>query len=774
MPTIDELCDLDARIVFFPVRHHSPACARRVVELARKMKPAAVLIEGPSDFNARLDELFLPHRLPIAIYSYVRMPDNRRRGAYYPFCIYSPEWQALLVAKELGAVVRFIDLPWADVAREEAGTNRYADHGLRRGEYIKRLCQETGVENFDDLWDRYFELEADLDLGAFLKRCHHFCLHTRLLDEQIGISDRRREAFMTQQVRAAMEEYSGRILVVTGGYHSSAIHGRLTGTPVAGTDFPTSYESEKPSEGAELGIALTPYSYERLDSLHGYDAGMPNPGFYHQVWQDRSVRRGASHRRLLSVVVGALRKRGQQISAADLIAVESTARGLAQLRGHDVVWRQDLVDGIIGALIKEERAYGLGHPLLDAVHEVFRGGERGVLAAGTLLPPLVEDLREQLAQFGLEPQTKEREIELDLDRDRDRHSSRLMHRVRILAVAGYDRTGGSNLLSRDDLSKLWERWRICWAPDYEATTIEAARYGPTLADAVAARLIERSNGCERNAEAAAILLLDASFAGLTNLADEFLKRLGELIRGDSDFFTVTRSLGHLIYLYIHDHILQTAGRPDLAALVLETFTRALWLLESLGQTSGRDKELLKGMQNLLVTFERCSSSLNLNRDEFVAVMQRVSMEKRQTPVARGAAMGVLWTIGEADAEQVLAQLLLFANPECLGDFLTGLFCMAREAVQRDRELVMSIDRLLVAYADEEFMTALPSLRLAFTYFTPREKHHLGATLLEALGMKSQRSLTRLEVSPETMAQAVAFESRIFEAVKRYGLRGGDS
>jgi hypothetical protein len=81
---------------------------------------------------------------------------------------------------------------------------------------------------------------------------------------------------------------------------------------------------------------------------------------------------------------------------------------------------------------------------------------------------------------------------------------------------------------------------------------------------------------------------------------------------------------------------------------------------------------------------------------------------------------------------------------------------------------------LVAYADDEFLTALPALRLAFTYFTPREKHHLGKTLLEALGVKDQPSLTRLDVSADAMAQAFAFESRLFEAIKRYGLRGGNS
>ena len=769
---IDELCDLDARVVYFPVRHHSPACARRVGELIRRMKPAAVLIEGPSDFNPRFGELYLSHRLPVAIYSYVRLPDQRRRGAYHPFCVYSPEWQALTVAKELGAVARFIDLPWADIAQIDDVSNRYADRGMSRSAYVARLCKQAGVEKFDDLWDTYFELDADIELTEFLRRCHHFCLHCRLLDEQVSESDRRREAFMAEQVRTALAEFTGRVLVVTGGYHSSAIYARLNGQPLPGTTGPDASEPAPATDGAERGIALTPYSYERLDSLRGDDAGMPNPGFYHQVWDDRSRGKPASHRTLLAQVVKVLRKRGQQISAADLIAAETTARGLAQLRGHAAVWRGDLIDGIIGALIKEERSYGIGHPLLDAVHEVFRGGERGQLAEGTVLPPLVEDLRQQLAQHDLTPKTQGREIELDLAQDAGRERSRLLHRLRILAVTGFERTGGTDLVARDDMAKVWERWRVRWSPDFDATAVEAARYGPTLTDATAARLNERSTGNERDAEKAALLLLDASLAGLGELAGAFLAKLASLIRGDSDFFTVTKALGHLLYLFVHDHFLQTTGRGDMGALLRETYARGLWLLETLGQVTGRDRDVLAGVQALLDTFERCAASLALDREEVVAVLGRVSAEKSQRPLVRGAAMGALWTLGESDSTRVRTELLLFASPDSLGDFLAGLFALAREVVQRHREFVLAVDELFVAFADEEFLAALPALRLAFTYFTPREKHHMGLTLLGALGLKSEKSLTTLDVSSETMARAVAFESRVFAAVARYGLRGG--
>jgi hypothetical protein len=769
---IDQLCDLNARVVYFPVRHHSPACAGRVRDLIRQLRPGAVLIEGPADFNDRIDELFLPHQLPIAIYSYARLTLGRRLGAYYPFCVYSPEWQALLAARAVGAAVQFIDLPWFDIGRVDGATNRYADHELTRGEYVRRLCRETGVENFDDFWDAYFEVDEGLPLEVFLRRFHHFCLHSRLLDGEVRLSDRRREAFMAGRVRHALAEFSGGILVVTGGYHSAAIHARLTGQALAGADDPVEYEPEPIEADAERGIALTPYSYDRLDSLRGYEAGLPNPGFYHQIWHDRQKEKTDSHRSLLARVARNLRHRGQRISTADLIAAETTARGLALIRGHAQVWRRDLVDGLVGAILKEERAYGMGHPLLDAIHEVFRGGERGSLAEGAELPPLVRELRRLLAAHDLIGETKEREIELDLYADADRERSRLLHQLRILAVAGYDRIDGTDLAARDDLSRVWEKWRIRWSPDFEATRIEAARYGPTPAEAVAARLTERSAAVERDAEQAALLLLDAALAGLSGLAATFWEQFARLIRGDADFISVTKGLGHLLYLFVYDRVLQTSGRTELASLLEETFTRGLWLLESLGQVAGRERELLAGVRLLLDALERGGKPLAVHRDEFAAVCHRVADDRNQLAVVRGAATGALWTLGAADAGLVRRQLLRFTDPDRLGDFLTGLFCLARETVQRHHELVKSIDELLVAYADEEFLTALPALRLAFTYFTPREKHYLASTLLESLGLRSAESLAVLPVTAETAARAVAFESRLFAAARRFGVRGG--
>jgi hypothetical protein len=279
---------------------------------------------------------------------------------------------------------------------------------------------------------------------------------------------------------------------------------------------------------------------------------------------------------------------------------------------------------------------------------------------------------------------------------------------------------------------------------------------------------------ERDAGRAALLLLDAALAGLADLAAALLERLRALVHGDGDFFSVTGALGHLLYLYRYDAVLETAGRADMGGLLREAFGRGLWLLEGLGQVSGRDEALLAGVAALRDTFERCEGLLELSREETLGVLGRVGADRQQTPLARGAVLGALWSLGAAEAAQVRAALRQFADPERLGDFLTGLFALAREQVQRQRDLVRGIHDLLTAYSDDDFLAALPSLRLAFTYFTPREKHHLALTLREALGLRDAPAMAALAVSEQTAAQALAFEGRLFATLEKYGLRGGQS
>jgi hypothetical protein len=200
----------------------------------------------------------------------------------------------------------------------------------------------------------------------------------------------------------------------------------------------------------------------------------------------------------------------------------------------------------------------------------------------------------------------------------------------------------------------------------------------------------------------------------------------------------------------------------------------VWLLEILGQVDGMESDLLTGVSTLARAFESCEADLELNRDELVDALRRIADSPRQSPIVHGAAIGLLWRLRAAGSQILLDSLRASSEPLALGDFLTGVFALARETVQRHEEVVLAIDSIVVSWDDSAYLEALPGLRLAFSYFTPREKHYLASTLLKALGIDGTAALPRLEVSAETAAAALAFESRVLKTIATYGLRGGNS
>jgi len=762
------LLDTSADVVYFPVRHHSPAAARLVDRLIEDVHPTAVLIEGPSDFNDQFAELYLDHTLPIAIYSYVGAGDHGRHGAFYPFCDYSPEWRALLAARHLGVPARFIDLPWADVLKYGASTeNRYADGEMRSSDYVAALCQAVGVEDLDALWDTMFEIEPDLTIDDYLRRCHRFCFNMRRVDSQSPEEDNAREAYMAAQIQSTLKELGGPIVVVTGGFHSIALYERMQ----TGSLSPDADDSDNDEVGTVRGIALTPYSYTRLDGLSGYNSGMPNPGFYHQAWIDGGDEKTSTCRTLLARAVTELRRRGQKVSAADLIAVETTASALASIRGHARIWRRDLIDGIIGSLIKDEIASGVNHPFLEVVYEVFRGSKRGALSDRASLPPLVHDIRRRLREHDLEPGNEPREIPLDLAQSSGLEKSRTLHALRLLGVPGIVAAKGPEFLAASGPTTAAELWKLAWVPEMDSAIIEASIYGASLFEAASSRLSERARRNERSAEAAALILLDAGQAGLFTFAQAYQPELLNLVQQDADFFRVAKALRHLLYLYRYDEFLGTSQSTGYGEVLREAYGRALWLLEMVGQTSGQQNELMAGVASIVETVDRCRG-LELSREELVDVLRRVSRYGAANPTLCGAVRGALWTLRDLTTLDLLHDFASMSSPDVLGDFLTGLFHLARETVQRHPELVTSLDTTLNGYSLDEFMEALPSLRLAFSYFAPREKHHMARTLLAQFGITTPMDDLTAIVDVESTVGALRFEEELFSRLRLYGLRGG--
>jgi hypothetical protein len=242
-----------------------------------------------------------------------------------------------------------------------------------------------------------------------------------------------------------------------------------------------------------------------------------------------------------------------------------------------------------------------------------------------------------------------------------------------------------------------------------------------------------------------------------------------IVQQDSNFFTVAGALRHLLFLYRFDTVLGTARSAEVGQVLEVTFNRALWLLETLGVVTNQEQELIQGIRQLVETFERCGAGWNISRPEFVAVFGRLAHDPTQTAVARGAALGVCWNLSQTTMAEVLPILRYFQNPAHLGDFLTGLFALAREILQRQADLLKMIDEFLLGYSTTQFLEALPALRLAFTTFTPREKHYLAQTIVGE--NDSSAPLVALAVPVEQAAAHLAFEEALWQLMAQYGLIG---
>ena len=384
---------LDGPVVYFPIRHHSPACAWHVDRLIRDWQPDAVLIEGPRDATPLAPMLLhADTRLPVALFTtFIKRGKEHppeHYAAYYPFCDYSPEYAAVKAGMAVGARVRFIDLtfpeqiacrPWPDGKVQSLLDERY----LRHSRFLRAACQRAGMRDPDDLWDHLYEDDYEgVPTEQFMRNVLAYCAlarqdYTEEMLQAEGCLPRE------QAMAAAIAGESGRALVVTGGFHTVALPET---TPLAPKALDVAPE--------DALVVLTRYSFDMLDRLNGYASGMPSPEFYQRRWEGREIPQ-------LIVDIGRrIREQGGEVSADDEIQALAQAMRLADLRGHARPSREDVLDGMRTAFIKGAVDVE-GVLVLAHARTVLAGTRVGAVPKSAGLPPIVWDFRETAARFRL-------------------------------------------------------------------------------------------------------------------------------------------------------------------------------------------------------------------------------------------------------------------------------------------------------------------------------------------------------------------------------------
>ncbi|WP_425491594.1 DUF5682 family protein [Kineococcus aurantiacus] len=524
------------------VRHHGPGSARAVRAALERLRPDVVLVEGPADADPLAvlvgDRDLVP---PVALLAHVT--DEPGTAAFWPFAVFSPEWQALVWAREHGAHVRFCDLPSSsslvqrtdaeEPAAEPAGgptdepTGELADEptgeladplGVRR-DPLAALAAAGGYDDPERWWEDVVESRSDAPapFAVLTEAMAELRAVTPALPAVQQLLEDRREAHMRQVLRETLKGGARRVAVVCGAWHAPALSGTL---PSAASDARLLRGTPK----RRTTLSWVPWTHSRLARASGYGAGITSPGWYHHLFTARDE----PVARWLTRVAGVLRAEDLPVSSAHVIEAVRLAETLALLRGRPLPGLAEVTEATRAVLAEGEEA------LLALVTDRLVVGESmGTVPDGAPTVPLAADLRASAKRLRLAQEPAERALELDLRKDTDAARSRLLHRLRLLGV-------GWGVPTRSQVrgtGTFREAWRLVWAPELAVAVVEASLWGTTVAAAANAKAV---------ADAA-----DASLPALTGLVEHCLladlaEALPAVVRAVDDRAALDLDVAHLV------------------------------------------------------------------------------------------------------------------------------------------------------------------------------------------------------------------------------------
>ncbi|HHR6136938.1 TPA: DUF5682 family protein [Providencia alcalifaciens] len=817
----------EQHLYFAPIRHHSPACAYSVLALIEQVKPDYVLIEGPDSFNPLIAGLLDGDtRPPVAIMGQTAVKgapeqcdesDAVTKSAYFPFCEYSPEWQALRIGQQHQAQLRFIDLPWtAQVECDHESENPH--HSLQRERYlahslfIAQLAKKCGCRDHDELWEHLFELRplaSVANWSGFFRDSFVWCALARLdYEPEVLVSEgsTQREAHMQahiQTIKAA--EPNAKIVVVTGGFHTLALIEGLRKT--ADQQFELSTEQQKQFTAqqklAERDSAwLIRYSFDRLDALNGYASGMPSPAFYQKVWEGLLTERAAQSEQKIAATAAYRNQLGIQFLAyvAEVLrekqfdaapgflsvklAAEQSLR-LAAFRGHTGAGRYDLLDGLQSAFIKGSLDESQDE-LWQQIKTCFSGFTLGQIPKGTLSPPLVSETYSLAKAFRFKlDDTLAKTSRLDVYRNKQhRLRSRFLHLLTFLEIHFAKPISGPNFLSGNQMDLLFEEWQYAWTPNVEAELIALSEKGTQLKYIALNKILAmekqlEEQGVSRSSQSAVTLLMQAALIGLHQRIPTLFMLLDSYIQQDNKFESLVACGHKLVHLWRGRGFFDLAEDSGIKERINRVVQQTFFCLDQVSQGDEQQQEhyfdALLSCRELITFIPEISPETNYSA-EFYAQLNRLDGRLNHTPLIKGAVDAIRYLGGKIDESVLINEIQrtfsLGSDPELAIGYFIGIMRTAPELVVRLPLLIEQLNELLNGWDDARFIQVLPDLRFAFSQLTPKQNAQMARVVAQKLSLETQDlTLHQTQFNQQELLQAMELEQKIQHQLTQQGVIG---
>ncbi|MEZ6122474.1 MAG: DUF5682 family protein [Planctomycetaceae bacterium] len=755
----------ECQVHVFGVRHLSPGGAWHLRRFLDRIQPKVVLIEGLADANELIPDITRNGSVPpIAILAYTE--DQPVQTLVYPIARYSPEYQALMWARENKARAEFIDLPSdvflalqrvipfsqnadADDSADDSQTSgdefsldddTFADDSDvipdvppdRRVSVYDQFAEQAGEPDYDAYWERRFEHNCGDE--SYRLAAVEFGSGLRELEQRSELSQAEnlvREAFMRRRIQETIRSGNPpeKIVAVVGAFHAGVLSDR----------FPAMTDDELASlKRRSSRLTLMPYSYFKLSSQSGYGAGNHAPAYFELLWdalEDHQLHELPA--RYLSRVARNLRGDGTHRSTAEVIEGVRLARTLSALKDGLAPALVDLQDAAVTLFGHGDRA-----AVSEAMARVDVGTSIGKLPKGVSRTSIQDDFERELSRLKLAGyrETVRKELALDLRENRrvkteeaaflDLHRSSFLHRLRILNVSF------GELQPTSQQSATWaERWHLQWTPESEIQIVEAVLLGETIEVAAAYQFKTALEKCSSVRDAAA-MVHDACRCGLMKSMEHARRRLQELAAENSEFTEVAHAAHELGMVCRYGDVRQFDPKP-LLPLIDDLFVQGSLALHS---AANCDNDAARGMAVGIDEINRVCFEYHDRVDEelWVDRLKALQNSDDRNPLLSGLACAILLERGLISNDELAREVSRRLSPGISADlgagWFEGLAGRNRYALLARQPLWEQLARYIESLDDDQFHRALVFLRRAFGSFSASETRQIAENLGEFWGV----------------------------------------
>lgn len=738
----------DAVTRVFGIRHHGPGSARSLRLALEDFRPDTILIEGPADADPLVGFVTAEGMAPpVALLAYV--PDQPARAAFWPYAVFSPEWQALRYAAEHEVPVRFCDLPGSAVLAAEAEPGDSVDP-------LAHLAAAAGYDDAERWWDAVVESTTDIDvfdalteaMAALRETPDNEAQEIELLepsDEQLELESAgpddefggsaapiarrrrptpaaidahtlRREAYMRQTMRKALKGGSRRLAVVCGAWHAPALAGKL------GPAAPDA-RLLKGMPKVKATVTWVPYTHSRLAASSGYGAGVDSPGWYHHLFTapDRPIARW------LTKVAGVLRAHDLPVSSAHVIEAVRLAETLAALRQRPLAGLSEVTEAVRAVMCGGDET--MVHVVTT---ELVVGEALGAVPENAPTVPLDADLRARVRRLRMKLEPTARTVDLDLRKERELERSRLLHRLRLLGVEWGTPTTGEVRST----GTFRETWTLKWRPEFAVAVVEASRWGTTLRTAAETKILDTARRPDRTLADLAGALELALLADLGGATSGLIERLETVAALDHDVTHLLAALPGLIRTLRYGDVRGT----DTKALAHVADGLLVRIAAGLpGAVTGLDADAAAELRTQL---DAAHLAIHTRDDAWatetwLAALRKLADREDVHGALVGRAVRLLSDAGiidDADSGRRLsAALSVGATPASKAAWIDGFLGGRGLLLVHDRELLRRIDEWLRGLDDEQFLETLPVLRRTFGAFESGERRAIGRAIHDTAG-----------------------------------------